>query len=87
MLQDTTLEAEVRAAEARFNQMDVEDADAVREQLDLCQLIRALLSGAVMPRAGREPAASQQPTAGRQPGTAAAPAAVTAGPLLLGPPS
>ncbi|KAK9825340.1 hypothetical protein WJX74_010944 [Apatococcus lobatus] len=58
--QDTELEAEVRAAEARFNQMDVEDADAVREQLDLCQLIRALLSGAVMPRAGHEPATATQ---------------------------
>ena len=67
--------------------MDVEDADAVREQLDLCLLIRALLSGAVMPRAGHEPAAtSQTASTGTQLLSNAAPAAAS-GPLLLGPPS
>lgn len=87
MLQDTKLEAEVRAAEARFNQMDVEDADAVREQLDLCQLIRALLSGAVMPRAGHAPAATAQSANSSSQTAPAAVEAAPAAPLLLGPPS
>ncbi len=67
--------------------MDVEDADAVREQIDLCQLIRALLSGAVMPRAGHDPAVSSQDSAGPQSMGHGAPAAAAPGPLLLGPPS